>query len=75
MDTHILNEDLMRRAIALARTQAARGGGPFGAVVARIHAEIARPPAERALPMVRMLAGEGQAPFAAWVANPDKVLY
>ena len=31
------NEELMRMAIALAQDNVARGGGPFGAVVARYY--------------------------------------
>ena len=40
-----------------------------------LHAELARPAAERKLPLLRALGEEGHAPFAAWAANPDKVPY
>jgi tRNA(Arg) A34 adenosine deaminase TadA len=37
--------------------------------------ELARPPAERAVPARQALAEEGAAPFDAWAANPDRVPY
>jgi guanine deaminase len=42
---------------------------------ARLFADLARAPAERAIPATRLLGGEGAAPFAAWAAKPDRVPY
>jgi tRNA(Arg) A34 adenosine deaminase TadA len=42
---------------------------------AAIHADVARPPEERELATVQLLAEEGWRPFAAWAANPDRVPY
>jgi tRNA(Arg) A34 adenosine deaminase TadA len=38
----------------------------------RIHAELARPPEARALPLGELLPGEGRAPFAAWAALTER---
>ena len=38
---------------------------------ARIYREIAQPAAERALPMVQLLAAEGKAAFDAWQSRPQ----
>lgn len=40
---------------------------------AAIHADVARPPDERELVTVQLLAEEGWRPFAAWAANPARV--
>jgi guanine deaminase len=37
--------------------------------------ELVRPPAERALPLERLLGDEGRAVFAAWLADPGRVRY
>ena len=42
---------------------------------AAIHADVARPPADRELQTVQLLAEEGWRPFAAWEANPERVPY
>jgi guanine deaminase len=42
---------------------------------AAIHADVARPPDERELATVQLLAEEGWRPFAAWTANPARVAY
>ena len=42
---------------------------------AAIHADVARPPEQRELATVQLLAEEGWRPFAAWAANPDRVAY
>jgi guanine deaminase len=42
---------------------------------AAIHADVARPPAERELVTVQLLAEEGWRPFAAWASNPSRVPY
>jgi tRNA(Arg) A34 adenosine deaminase TadA len=42
---------------------------------AAIHADVARPPEERELVTVQLLAEEGWRPFAAWTANPSRVPY
>jgi tRNA(Arg) A34 adenosine deaminase TadA len=42
---------------------------------AAIHADVARPPAERELATVQLLAEDGWRPFAAWAANPTRVPY
>lgn len=42
---------------------------------ARLHAEGARGPGERAVPAVRLLGAEGAGPFAAWASKPDRVPY
>ena len=42
---------------------------------AAIHADVARPPAERELVTVQFLAEDGWRPFAAWAANPARVRY
>jgi tRNA(Arg) A34 adenosine deaminase TadA len=42
---------------------------------AAIHADVARPPQERELATVQLLAEEGWRPFAAWEANPSRVPY
>lgn len=39
------------------------------------YAELARPPPERRLPLIRMLAAEGGEPFRRWQSRPDKVCY
>ena len=40
-----------------------------------MYAELARPAGERQLPLLRLLGEEGQAPFAAWAANPNRIPY
>lgn len=42
---------------------------------AAIHADVARPPIERELVTVQLMAEEGWRPFAAWAANPARVPY
>jgi guanine deaminase len=42
---------------------------------AAIHADVARPPDQRELVTVQLLAEEGWRPFAAWAANPERVPY
>jgi tRNA(Arg) A34 adenosine deaminase TadA len=42
---------------------------------AAIHADVARPPQERELATVQLLAEEGWRPFAAWDANPARTPY
>jgi guanine deaminase len=42
---------------------------------AAIHADVARPPDQRELVTVQLLAEEGWRPFAAWAANPERVTY
>jgi guanine deaminase len=42
---------------------------------AAIHADVARPVERRQLATVRLLAEEGERPFAAWLANPNRVPY
>ena len=42
---------------------------------AAIHADVARPPQDRRLATVQLLAEEGWRPFAAWAANPGHVPY
>ena len=42
---------------------------------AAIHADVARPPQERELATVQLLAEEGWRPFAAWEANPERTPY
>ena len=42
---------------------------------AEIWANVARPPAERELPMVHLELDETEAPFAAWEANPTRRPY
>ena len=41
----------------------------------RFHAELAGPSAERSPPARRLLAAEGRAPFAAWLAHERRVPY
>ena len=40
-----------------------------------LYREIPLPPARRAIPTERMLAGEARAVFAAWAAKPDRIPY
>jgi guanine deaminase len=42
---------------------------------AAIHADVARPPDQRELVTVQLLAEEGWRPFAAWAANPERATY
>jgi guanine deaminase len=42
---------------------------------AAIHADVARPPDQRQLVTVQLLAEDGWRPFAAWAANPERVPY
>ena len=42
---------------------------------ALLWAELARPPAGRAVPAERLLGDEGRGPFAAWAAKPDRTRY
>lgn len=42
---------------------------------ARLHRELARPPAERRIPAERLLGEEGRAAFDAWLAKADRVPY
>ena len=42
---------------------------------ARFHEDVARSPGDRAIRLVRVLAGEGKRPFTAWLAKPDRVPY
>ncbi|MGQ0824956.1 MAG: nucleoside deaminase [Actinomycetota bacterium] len=58
-------------AYAASRNDAAAAG--FGDV--RFYEEIAKPAAERALPLVRVLGHDAHAPFAAWAANPHRTPY
>lgn len=53
------------------RTEAADAGFDD----AHIYDEIARPPAERSIPMQRCLPEGGQRPFEAWGAYEDRVAY
>ncbi len=42
---------------------------------AYIYDELARPPGGRAIPAVPVLPDQGQRPFLAWKANPNRVRY
>jgi guanine deaminase len=42
---------------------------------ARLWAELARAPANRAIQAERLLGDEGRGPFAAWAASPDRTPY
>jgi guanine deaminase len=56
---------------AASRADAASAGFDDAAV----HADVARPPDQRRLATVQLLAEEGWRPFAAWAANPARVQY
>ena len=56
---------------AAGRDDAARAGFDD----ARFYEELAKPYDERALPTRRLLEGEAWAPFAAWLAKPDRTPY
>jgi guanine deaminase len=60
-----------RIVFAAGREQAAAAGFDDSA----IYAEVAAPLEQRRLTITRLLPDEGQAPFAAWAANPDRVHY
>jgi guanine deaminase len=56
---------------AATRQQAAAGGF----CDEELYQEIPRPIAERRLPLVHLLAEEGQGPFDAWLSKEDRVPY
>jgi tRNA(Arg) A34 adenosine deaminase TadA len=60
-----------RIVFAAGREQAAAAGFDDSA----IYAEVSAPLEQRRLPIARLLPDEGEAPFAAWAANPDRVPY
>ncbi|MGA8761405.1 MAG: nucleoside deaminase [Candidatus Sulfotelmatobacter sp.] len=41
----------------------------------RIYTELARPHAQRSIPMIQIMREEAQAAFHAWEANPNKIVY
>jgi guanine deaminase len=61
------------RAIYFAATQ--KDAAAAGFDDAFIYEELARPVADRRLPLVRRALAEAQAPFAAWAALADRVRY
>jgi guanine deaminase len=53
----------------------AEDAAKFGFSDAAIYGEIARPHAQREIPMVQMMREEALAAFRAWEENPNKIVY
>ncbi len=54
---------------------AAADASKIGFDDSRIYSEIARPNAQRSIPMIQIMREEAQAAFRAWEANPNKIVY
>ena len=54
---------------------AAADAAKIGFDDSRIYSEIARPHAQRTIPMTQIMREEAQAAFRAWEANPNKIVY